>query len=592
MELERRLFISAVSMAFFLLLTASLTAQVPGPAPVSEYVSPPVNYGFVPPPMDLSYLEAPSHEALKGMLLPAKFDWRVIGKISSVKDQNPYGTCWAFAAIANLESRVLIDERTEYDYSEFNIVACNPQGKNCNSGGNAWISTNYLSLLGSVYESCDPYPGDCATNPTNPTCKNPSCTFRKRVTEWLLIANSASAVDAIKNAILNFGPVYTTMYAGFSSFQNYDGSYCLTYSGDDDPNHAVLLVGWDDKACDGKGAWIGKNSWGTSWGDNGFFEIKYGDAKVGEYTSVISNVKDYDPNENIYHYDEWGWWTNWGYGDQDYAYIFIEFVPTRNEKITAVNFWAVSDTTDFEYWIYDDYSGGKLSDLLASGGIQTLYAGYYTLSLMTGVYITTGDTTYVKVKFQTTGYNYPVPADNEGPVSGKCFTSRDGSAWSKSTSFDFGVRITTVESAPTIYIDQDSITYVERGQSAAYIPFSICNDDACAPCDYVYNIVSTGYVGPAIDVTDTVKSVNGGECATVYGVIDAGTASICDYDTLTIIAWSVASPVVYDTCVQLIHVVEPVPVPLFTALVVTVLVLALVLAAAVYLRKRAGAALD
>jgi hypothetical protein len=56
---------------------------------------------------------------------------------------------------------------------------------------------------------------------------------------------------------------------------------------------------------------------------------------------------------------------------------------------------------------------------------------------------------------------------------------------------------------------------------------------------------------------------------------------------LTIIAWDAATGTVYDTCVQVVHVVEPVPVPLFTTPVVTILVLAMILAAAVIMKRTA-----
>ncbi|MDD3642125.1 MAG: hypothetical protein PHQ19_01475, partial [Candidatus Krumholzibacteria bacterium] len=84
-------------------------------------------------------------------------------------------------------------------------------------------------------------------------------------------------------------------------------------------------------------------------------------------------------------------------------------------------------------------------------------------------------------------------------------------------------------------------------------------------------------------------TVDGGACLDIYGIIDAGAANVCDYDELTIIAWDNATGTVYDTCVQLIHVVTPVPVPLLTAPVVTILVLAMILAAAVIIRRAMAA---
>jgi len=144
--------------------------------------------------------------------------------------------------------------------------------------------------------------------------------------------------------------------------------------------------------------------------------------------------------------------------------------------------------------------------------------------------------------------------------------------------------LTVVVAPPALGILQDTLTLVERGQTQAYIPFSICNQDECAGVTtYNYNIVSMGHVGAAINMTGSVGAP-GGECKDVYGIIDASGATACDYDTLTIVVWIGST---YDTCVQVIHVIEPQPVPLFTVPVITILVLALILAAAVFMRRRA-----
>ena len=145
-----------------------------------------------------------------------------------------------------------------------------------------------------------------------------------------------------------------------------------------------------------------------------------------------------------------------------------------------------------------------------------------------------------------------------------------------------------VDSPPALYISQDSLYIIEKGATAAYIPFEICNGDPCAPAtDYGYTIDNIGWVGGPVHSAGTAIGVIGGECEVVYHIIDAGVADVCDIDTLTIIAWDDATGTVYDTCVQLIHVVEPVPVPLFTTPVVTILVLAMILAAAVIMKRTA-----
>ena len=142
-----------------------------------------------------------------------------------------------------------------------------------------------------------------------------------------------------------------------------------------------------------------------------------------------------------------------------------------------------------------------------------------------------------------------------------------------------------------IEIFQDTLTEVDMGVTAAYIPFQICNGDPSAdPRDYDWRITSLGTVGPAINQSGTLLGVPPGDCDWVYGIINASAASVDDVDELTIIGFFNASGPggIYDTCVQAILIVEPVPVPLFTRPVVTIMVLAMILAAAVVMKRRAA----
>jgi C1A family cysteine protease len=84
----------------------------------------PLRAGFVPPPVDLSHLrgewQGPAIAAL-----PSRFDWRMTGKVSPVKNQGACNACYAFASIAALESRLLIDNAGLWDFSENNVKECN-----------------------------------------------------------------------------------------------------------------------------------------------------------------------------------------------------------------------------------------------------------------------------------------------------------------------------------------------------------------------------------------------------------------------------------------------------------------------------------
>lgn len=146
-----------------------------------------------------------------------------------------------------------------------------------------------------------------------------------------------------------------------------------------------------------------------------------------------------------------------------------------------------------------------------------------------------------------------------------------------------------VEPPPPIEIFQDTLTNVDEGVNEAYIMFEICNGDPAAdPREYDYTITSLGYIGDAINTSGTILDVGPGECGRVYAVLDASLANECDYDTLTIIGFfdETGPGGIYDTCVQVVHVITSLPVPLFTTPVITVMVLAMILAAAVILRRR------
>jgi C1A family cysteine protease len=715
MKASRWFAVIACTAVVMLGIPGAVHSQELHKAPEKVYTPPPENFGFVPPRFELVHVKreeplgAPS-------LQPSSWDWRALGGVTSVKNQNPYGTCWAFGYLGALESQVLINESFIADYSELNIVACNPEGTSCNEGGNAWMVTNYLALLGTIQEVCNPYPGDCP----NPDCVNPACAFIKRVTEWRIIPND---VNAIKEAVMTYGPVYTGIYASFSGFSTYDGSYCLVYTGTEIPNHAVLIVGWDDAMCGGAGGWIVKNSWGTSWGDDGYFYIRYGSASIGMYTSVPTEYEEYDPDETIYHWDEWGWLSSVGYLDRN-DWGMVAFTPTSSDELTAVDFWAGGSPTYYSIYIYDEFAGGLLGTLLVgpiSGTLQE--EGYYSITLPTPLLLTEGDPIYVAVQFMTPNYDYPIPYDSDGPMgTNKSFVSNAGTTWqaldlgnygygdvgirarvsppyepgscindATSLSFDptsefptgvieiypgqelgpfqlaiciegtdticvhaedtegwflggdvdecsiiaddcwefwnvyvqapltaeicdydtvrailavcdvngvctaaCGVDTTTlvlhvVEPPPSILVLQDSLSYVDSGVAVAFVPFAICNDQpAASPRDYDYTITSLGYVGSAIAESGTLSGVSGGECGVVYAAVDAGEASVCDYDTLTIIAWTGTAPDrIYDTCVQVIHVIEPLSVPLLSAWMIALLAVVSIAVSAVCIRRRA-----
>ncbi len=204
----------------------------------------------------------------------AIFDWRDFGGVTPVKDQGSCGSCWDFAATGAFESAYLIATGIVPDFSEQQVLSCNSGSSSCQGG---WMADAYNLFInyGAIAESNMPYRADDQI----------PCTQENYIpiANQLMYMNIPNNVNAIKNALM-CGPVSTT-FTVYDDFFGYGGG-CYEHADTDPINHAVVIVGWNDNLCDGQGAWIVKNSWGTSWGMNGYFYIKYNSSGFGQYTQL------------------------------------------------------------------------------------------------------------------------------------------------------------------------------------------------------------------------------------------------------------------------------------------------------------------
>ena len=408
------------------------------PAPLRP---PPPRTGFIPPPIDLSHLRGDRMpKGVSAAALLSQWDWRQQGVVTQVQNQGDCGACYAFASLANIESKLQIDGAGSYDFSENNAKECPWHDPNC-GGSNYWEMAGWFSQKGTVLESCDPYV-DSDVN-----CDD-TCPYIKTLLDWRFISFEVPDTNVLKSYIQTYGPVYVSMYAGDQSdrdwwqeFSDYDGSYTLYYEGAYDPNHAVLIVGWDDglSHAGGTGGWIVKNSWGTDWGgtcgygtEKGYFTIAYGSASIGTNSSFIYAWQDYDPDGGIMHYDEVGLTTGWGCEDSTTAWGLCKFIPPGSTYVTRVEFYTADATSDVDVYIYNSFDGKALSNLLWSGlNYSFAEAGYHGVEVDPPLVVTGGDDVIAVVKFTNASYEYPVPADSEGPrETQRTYISCDGSSGS------------------------------------------------------------------------------------------------------------------------------------------------------------------
>jgi C1A family cysteine protease len=386
-------------------------------------------HGYMPSPHDWSYLQSSPPMALKLRLgTSAAYDLRTIGGVTPVRDQGNCGSCWTFGTYGSLESWIMKRE-TSLDFSENNLKNYHGFDWGPCDGGNEDMSIAYLTRgSGPVIEANDPYHAwDDRPSPGGIPQK-----YVKNI--WRF-----STAGDIKNAIMNYGALYTTLYMNVGYYNS--GTYTYYYSGSNTINHGVTVVGWDDNkvvpGAPGNGAWIIKNSWGTSFGQAGFFYVSYYDSRAVKEAAAFMDAVPVSDYVTIYQYDPLGQTSAVSYGSTT-AWGANIFTPSQNGYLGAIGTTFLSNNTSYEISIYDNFSNGLFSSPLGSTVTGTAtYAGYYTISLPALIPLTTGNNFAVVVKYTTPGYNYPIPMEEPFANYSSAATASAGQSYISSNGIAF-----------------------------------------------------------------------------------------------------------------------------------------------------------
>jgi uncharacterized repeat protein (TIGR01451 family) len=263
---------------------------------------------------------------------PDAFDWRDNGGdwTTPIRDQGACGSCWAFGSLCSMESYINIqkdDPTADIDLSEQYLLSCS--AGDCDG----WYEDavlDYLRDTGTVDEACFPYQAD-DTIPCSNACADADCRTWQ-ITDWDWVPPSTSE---IQGHLLD-APIVTQMTV-YEDFHYYTEGIYEHVWGNLSGYHLVNMVGYNDT----ENYWICKNSWNTTWGENGWFRIRYGECEIETGNAYIvppiteSDMKMKKVNKTVFD-ETTGEWVDMIYADVGDTVRFRVFIPNPCNNLTGV----------------------------------------------------------------------------------------------------------------------------------------------------------------------------------------------------------------------------------------------------------------
>ena len=394
-------------------------------------------------------------------------------KMPAVRNQASNDNCWTYGTLASMESGLIMRglAGTGLDLSENHLTWFTYKGANSSAksayagndthiltqsrspfseGGNRWFSA---ATLARWYGAAD---NSRVGNSVNLSSGIQTVSdIRLRNADFLPepAGNNENAKKVIKNYLVNKGAVDVSYYVPNKNLQeNADGKYGYYYNGNALANHEVAIVGWDDdiyfSSWKGRGAWLVRNSWGSDWGDNGYFYLSYYDSSLCNPTFFEAEARTYNGANTSHEYTSVYQYDGVGAGDGEFAMggklsAANRYTARKDELIRAVGTYtgAANSTVNISIYINPSASNPESGVKKFSKSFSVQYAGYHTLDLGTAIGVpkgctfsivvsssfTDGGRRYYFLPNETADYNYYISASIDFS-KGQSFIN-DGDGW-------------------------------------------------------------------------------------------------------------------------------------------------------------------
>lgn len=465
-------------------------------------------YGYIPSPVDMSHLSynLPVIPAEDDYDLPVSYDLRNFGRITPIRDQYPWGTCWAFASLASVESNYLtrslkgeldgsLGDSETLDLSELHMAwfSKNNPDKSRSfyaqqlavaniDGAMPSVSTAYLSRLeGPVTESSMPY---FSYEAIEKAWGFDSKAWHALLKAGLPTYNQLAVLEELHQYFILPKPDYTADHYGKNVLRLTDAYYAplspimtteprddlgdelnnrtllnvqnakyakrlimeygaieiayhannewLTasndayYDGNNNANHAVSIIGWDDNYSrtnfkgasvpDIDGAWLVRNNWTEKFGNGGYFWMSYQQTIQAGLAHVVESPSE---NMKVYTHSPMGFCDSFGYVDHSIYMANVFKVKSEGEALESFSFYTSDNNTSCEWQIFYDLpnkpvNGPYVAGAVSISGSETCpYAGYHTVKLSSNQTLTLKKGHYftVVVKLSNAYTNFPAAVE-------------------------------------------------------------------------------------------------------------------------------------------------------------------------------------